>query len=303
MSALLVFVDGIGIGTPGAHNPFDGAAWSVLRPLSGRGDTLPDGWTLTKLDATLGVPGLPQSATGTGTLLTGVNISAAMGEHLCAFPDRRVRAIIEQHSVLRRARASGLRSAYLNAFPAERARTDAPVRRGACTCAALAGGGTLRTIDDLAQGRAALFDLTHEIARHFGVNVPYRTMTEAARSVARGLHEVDLALFELFLTDKAGHAQRVEWARWEIERTERFLDTLVEWLDPQSDNLVVVSDHGNLEDLSTRGHTLAKVPAFAWGHRARRIASGWLSLVDVAPGMLQIAGSNSRSCVDVAVAP
>lgn len=286
VSFLLVFVDGIGLGTAGPHNPFDGAARSVLAPLAGRGAAPPPGWTLVPLDATLGVPGLPQSATGTATLLTGVNVARAIGEHLWAFPDARVRAMIEEHSILRRAREHGRRVAYLNAFPPERARPDAPVRRGACTCAALAGGGRLYTFEDLRAGRAATFDLTHEVVRGHGVDLPLRTMDEAARAIAQGTHEVDLALFELFLTDKAGHSRDVTWGRHEVARTERFLDAVVHHLDPRVDTLLVVSDHGNLEDLSTRGHTLARVPALAWGHRAESLVRSWRDLTDVGRGVL-----------------
>jgi hypothetical protein len=257
-----------------------------LAPLAGRGASPPEGFWLTSLDASLGVPGLPQSATGTAAILTGVNVAKAIGEHLFAFPDRRVRAIIEEHSILRRVREAGRHSAYLNAFPADRARPDAPVPRGACTCAALAGGGRLYTLDDLHQGRAATFDLTHEVARAYGLSLARRTMDQAAQAVAAGAREVDLALFELFLTDKAGHAQDTTWARHEVARCERLLEALPRYLDPRRDTLVVVSDHGNLEDLSTRGHTLARVPCLTWGRGAGALAAGWRDLTDAGTGVL-----------------
>jgi hypothetical protein len=247
---------------------------------------VPKGWHLRAIDATLGVAGLPQSATGTGTLLTGVNVAQIIGEHLWAFPDRRVRAVIDEHSILRRAREAGARSVYLNAFPADRAAPDAQVPRGACTVAALAGGGSLLTLDALHEGRAATFDLTHEIARSFGLQLPLITIDEAAQSVARGAQAHDLALFELFLTDKAGHKQDVVWARHEVARTERFLQAVTHHLDPARDTLVVVSDHGNLEDLSTRGHTLANVPALAWGREAAALIEPWRDLTDVGRGVL-----------------
>lgn len=295
MSVLLVFIDGIGFGTAGAHNPFDGAARSVLAPLAGRGAGVPPGWSLVPLDASLGVPGLPQSATGTATLLTGVNVSRAIGEHLWAFPDARVRAVIEEHSILRRARERGLRTAYLNAFPPERAHPEARVPRGACTCAALAGGGTLRTLDALHAGYAATFDLTHEVARAYGLALPLRTMAQAAGAVAAGARGVDLALFELFLTDKAGHSQNVAWGRHEVARSERFLEALVQHLDPREDTVVVASDHGNLEDLSTRGHTLAAVPGLAWGHDAAALVHGWRDLTDVGNGIFAYVTGRARS--------
>lgn len=288
---LLVFVDGIGIGTPGPHNPFDHrGARSILRPLAGRGDPPPEGWHLRPLDATLGVEGLPQSATGTATILTGVNVARAIGEHLFAFPDARVRAIIDEHSMLLRARQRGASSAYLNAFTHERARDSEDrskkVHRGACTCAAIAGGGRLYTVDELREGRAALFDLTHEVVRSMGIDVPTRTMDEAARAVLNGARGVHLSLFELFLTDKAGHSQDTFFGRREVQRTERFLEALARIADPARDTIVVTSDHGNLDDLSFRGHTMAKVPALAWGRGARELIQEWTSITDIADALL-----------------
>lgn len=288
---LLVFVDGIGLGTPGAHNPFDqGGARSILAPLAGRSMRLPEGWTLRALDARLGVEGLPQSATGTATILTGTNVAQAIGEHLFAFPDARVRAILEERSILRRARDAGATSAYLNAFTVERARDSEDrsksVRRGACTCAAIAGGGSLYTLDDLDAGRAATFDLTHDVVRALGIDLAPRTMIDAARAVLRGAREVHLSLFELFLTDKAGHGQDTFVARREVQRTERFLEALTALADPERDTIIVVSDHGNLEDLSTRGHTFSSVPALAWGRRAAQLIGDWRSLADVGDAVL-----------------
>lgn len=288
---LIVFVDGIGLGTPGAHNPFDhGGARTVLAPLAGRGAQPPAGWTLRALDATLGIPGLPQSASGTATILTGVNVAKAIGEHLFAFPDARVRAIIDEHSILMRARRAGAKSAYLNAFTHDRARDSEDrsksVHRGACTCAAIAGGGRLYTLDDLARGRAATFDLVHDVVRGLGIDVPTRSMLDAARSVLAGAREAHLSLFELFLTDKAGHAQDTGFARREVARTERFLDALTSIANPMTDTIVVVSDHGNLDDLSTRGHTMARVPALAWGRDAQRLVQHWNSLEDIGEAVL-----------------
>lgn len=296
MALLFVFVDGIGLGTAGPHNPFDGAALSLLSPLAGRGARPPAGWTLRPLDAAMGVPGLPQSATGTASLLTGLRVPALMGEHQWAFPNAEVRALLEEHSILRNVRDAGLRTRYLNGFTPERAVKKE--QRGACTVAAQAGGGELCLLDAVEQGRAALFDLTHEVARGLGVPVGPRTMREAARAVARGAQEVELGLFELFLTDKAGHAQDLGWARREAQRTEDFLLALARELDPARDTVVVASDHGNLEDLSTRGHTEARVPCLSWGYRAEELTREWRDLADVGAGLRAEALARGRTVLD-----
>jgi 2,3-bisphosphoglycerate-independent phosphoglycerate mutase len=298
---LFVFVDGIGLGRPGAQNPFDGAPVRILAPCAGR-DSDDARLAVGSLDATLGYGGLPQSATGQAVLFTGNDAIGVAGGHRSGYPSRAVAELIGHRSLLRRAREAGLRAGFLNAFEPERAARLTRVTRGeepaprhrapsASALAALAGDGTLRTFEDVRASRAATFDLTGEVFRAFGLDAPEVTLEGAARNVARGAGELDVALFEMFLTDKAGHAQSVPWARQEIDRTERFLGALFDAVDSEEQLVVVTSDHGNLEDLSTRSHTRARVPLIAFGRSAGEFVRGAESLLDVAPRLLSQATS------------
>jgi hypothetical protein len=301
--ALVIFVDGIGMGRPGAQNPFDGSPIDVLRPLAGGAP--PGQLVYQEIDASLGHPGLPQSATGQATIFTGEDAMAVAGGHVSGFPTRALASLLADKSVLARARAAGLRAGLLNAYPAEHAARLARIARGeekaesrlrrphATTLAALAGGGALRTFDDARDGRAATFDLTGEVPRAFGLDAPPCTVAEAARAVARGASELDVAVFEMFLTDKAGHAQDVAFARAEILRVERFLQALFSEVDAGEQLVLVTSDHGNLEDLSTRSHTRAPVPLVAYG-RGKEAALGARSLLDVAPLLMMAASVDRR---------
>src|SRR6266550_750047 len=70
---LLFFIDGLGIGTRGPHNPFDGL--SDAAPLAIFHNELADipfAGILAPTDACLGIEGRPQSASGQTTILTGV---------------------------------------------------------------------------------------------------------------------------------------------------------------------------------------------------------------------------------------
>src|SRR5205085_9671094 len=62
----------------------------------------PLGGTLVRTDATLGVGGRPQSASGQTTILTGVNAPALLGYHKQGFPNASLREIIREHSVFLR---------------------------------------------------------------------------------------------------------------------------------------------------------------------------------------------------------
>jgi hypothetical protein len=300
MRALLVFIDGIGLGRPGAQNPFDGAPVNLLAPLAARdGDPRV---ALGALDATLGHPGLPQSATGQAAIFTGEDAVAVAGGHREGLPRGPVAELVLRSSLLARARAAGKRAALLNAFDEARAERLTQVARGhekatravrpsATALAGLAGGGVLRTMREARAGRAVPFDFTGEVCRTFGLDAPRWSLEDAGRILAAAAAEVDLALFETFLTDKAGHSQDVVWARREIVRVERFLGGLLDAIDPREQLVVVTSDHGNLEDLSTRSHTRAHVPLLAFGRGAADFVAGAVSLLDVAPRLLSRLGA------------
>src|SRR3972149_2735911 len=99
MSLLLVFLDGVGLGEADpAHNPWVVARTPTLRsllgrPLAGAERVDLNGTLLIPTDATLGVAGLPQSATGQTALLTGLNAPALVGRHVTAYPTTDLRAL------------------------------------------------------------------------------------------------------------------------------------------------------------------------------------------------------------------
>ena len=300
MRVLLVFVDGIGFGRPGPQNPFFETPLDVLAPLGGHDRTFP-GASLARVDASLGHPGLPQSATGQATIFTGTDAIALAGGHASGYPSPRLRELITRESFLGKARARGLRAKFLNAYDERRVRhienvlagTEKPNRRfppSASSVCGLSNGGALSTFDDLARGTAATFDLTGELLRAAGLDAPSLSIAQAARNIAAGAAENDVALFEMFLTDAAGHSQDTEWARDEAVRTDRFLRLLFEAIDPREQLVVVTSDHGNLEDLSVRTHTRAPVPLLAFGAGSADFTAGATSLLDVAPRLLSAAG-------------
>src|SRR5262245_56098703 len=88
---LLIFIDGVGFGTRGAHNPLDGLNSEFFSIFQGEDVRLPFDGHLAVTDARLGVDGLPQSATGQTTILTGVNAARLIGRHLHGYPSPRLK--------------------------------------------------------------------------------------------------------------------------------------------------------------------------------------------------------------------
>lgn len=302
MTVLFVFVDGVGAGRPDpATNPLARGDFLLSRFEDGSGAPLPGGGRATLVDACLGVEGRPQSATGQTTILTGENAAALLGRHLLGFPNPALRDLLRRRSLYRRLAEGGRRATFANAYPAaylralgfEVAEEEAltlrrRARASATTVAYAAGGGAFRTFADARVGRGLTHDLTARRAAELGLDLPLRTPEEAA-AILRGLAAgQDLAGFEFFETDEAGHAQSMERALDALGRLDAFLRALVAGLG-REDALVVVSDHGNLEDLSTRNHTLAPVALLGFGRAAGRVGEV-RDLTGVAPLLLDLAG-------------
>src|SRR3954471_10530407 len=108
-SLLLFFIDGLGIGTRGPHNPFDGLSGAApLANFENEDANVPFGGFLAPTDACLGIAGRPQSASGQTTILTGVNAAAAIGSHKQGFPNQALLDIIHQHSIFLQLRRAGV---------------------------------------------------------------------------------------------------------------------------------------------------------------------------------------------------
>ncbi|MHB8079563.1 MAG: alkaline phosphatase family protein [Candidatus Krumholzibacteriia bacterium] len=302
---VLVFVDGLGWGRPDpAVNPChaDGVRLFALPDVAalapGEAVPLPGGGHARPIDAVLGVAGIPQSATGQTTLLTGVNAQARLGRHLTGFPDAALRALLLESSLLKRVGERGLPAAFLNAYrplffqlPRER-----QLCLSATTVANLAAALPFRTLDDLRAGRAVYHDITGEELRQRGFDAPAITPEEAGRQLGREARRHAFTLFEYFRTDQAGHAQDAVRARRELVRIEAFLAGLLAELLPagapaDGDGevgplVLLTSDHGNVEDLSIRSHTRNPVPLMAWGAGAAALLAAVPDLAAVAPAIL-----------------
>ncbi len=294
----IVFVDGLGIGDPSPEtNPLVGASTGVLalyREELPR-KALPRGGMAVGIDACLGVEGIPQSATGQTTLLTGVNGARLVGRHLPGFPNRTLRRLLFERSLLRIARQMGLRAAFVNAYTRltnSESFEDLLPRVSATTMACLSAGQAFRTLEDLREGRAVYQDFTNEELRERGFHVPLWSPDTAGRILAEISAELELCLYEFFRTDRVGHKGDLERAKQVIAELEEFVDSLLSHIDFREQTVLVVSDHGNIEDLATPTHTRNLAFAAAWGWGAEELVSACSSLEDVHPAILRSLAGN-----------
>jgi len=284
-SVLLIFIDGVGIGTRGAHNPLDGLESEFFSIFHGEDARLPFDGEIAETDARLGVEGLPQSATGQTAILTGVNAAQLIGRHLHGYPSPRLKQALAEHSVYKKLIAQGSSVTFANAYT--RSYLDNPPRFvSATTVAAQTAGVRLRLLEDLQEGRAVSHDFTNRFLIERGFEVDICTPEVAGERLARLAADHDFTLYEHFITDRIGHMQRHDLARDHLSDLTRFVRAVLETADLSRQTVVLTSDHGNIEDLSTRSHTLNPVATLAFGRARERVAASVRSLTDITPAIV-----------------
>ena len=298
MPVLLIFIDGLGIGTRGEHNPLALLAPEVASPLAvfqGEVPSLPFGGVLVSTDARLGVEGRPQSASGQTTILTGVNAPAALGYHKQGFPNEEMRQIINRHSIFLQLQRAGVGpNVFTNTYT--RKFFDARPRWvSATTTAVEAAGMRFNTVEDMRAGRAVYHDFTNRLLRETSdPEAPTRTPEEAASILAGVARAHAFTLYEYFITDRVGHDQNFGGALEVLAGLARFVRAVLSELDLTRQTVMLTSDHGNVEDLSSRSHTLNDVPTLAWGPGRHTVARRVRTLADITPTILELLAKEAR---------
>jgi hypothetical protein len=154
-------------------------------------------------------------------------------------------------------------------------------------------GLPLFTTEDLLAGQAISADLTGQGWRdRLGhPEIPILSPIEAGQRLADLSAGLDFAFFEYWLTDYAGHEQDLEAAIRLLEQFDAVLGGLLDAWDDENGLILLTSDHGNLEDVSTRRHTANPVPLLLVGsNEARKRFASIKNLTGIAPGILNLLG-------------
>jgi hypothetical protein len=312
MRVLFIFLDGIGLGgNDPAINPLARAKMPNLNALLDGRSLLKDAApfagkyaTLLAIDPAVGVDGLPQSATGQAILLTGKNIPVEIGYHYGPKPNPEVAAYLNGETLFSRCVETGKKTALLNAYPPRYFHgIDSGKRNYSSIPMAVTNAGlALFTQEDFYEGRAMPADFTGEGWRSFlgFSDSPLMNPHEAGRKLVSLAMEYDFSLFEYWASDYAGHKQQMETAVGLMETFDGVLGGVEEERRKRKEGLkgegemmkdellvLVTSDHGNMEDLSTRKHTDAHVPALVIGEKSAReeFTRGMTDLTHIAPAI------------------
>lgn len=223
------------------------------------------------IDATLEVPGLPQSATGQTTIYTGQNAPEFLGKHQSGFANGSLRQLIDRYGLFSQALALGRTATLANAYSPEYFYAIAERRRrySVCTLLNLSAGLPFRMQYEYDQGEAIFWNIIGNAAPD-QLRKPISPAT-AGQRLAQLSGRYGVTLFECYLCDYAGHAQDWERAVTYLQRIDAFLESAIAHLPPHV-TLIITSDHGNVEDLSTKRHTRNPVPLIAIGPEAAAFA-------------------------------
>jgi hypothetical protein len=303
---IFIFLDGVGIGQKIKKNPFFTVRLPYL-PFYEGGLKLPDGTPVKLIDATLGTDGLPQSGSGQTSIYTGINIPQLIGEHKGSYPTRIMRVHLREKNILTQLKSKGIDAVFINAYPVySRIFKDPHIqikptgefhfspafprqfrrRISATSCMMVATGQQVFNEEDIIAEKSIFQEYTNRWLIEKGLKVPEFTPQKAAEILYNALQERDFVLYEYFQTDLYAHRHSFEDQLRLIENLNQFLARLFELLDPETETLLITSDHGNLEDHTTRSHTRNPVPLITWGIDAESIRNSINDLTHITPAIV-----------------
>lgn len=272
---IVLFLDGVGLGCPGRHNPLSETTSMPFLSAQFNQCLLTGLYHQTEsclakpIDATLQIEGLPQSATGQTTIYTGRNAPKFLGRHQTGFANGSLRILIDESGLFKQIMALGGTATLANLYsPAYfEAIAHRKLRYSVCTLLNLSVGLPFRMQYEYERGQAIYWDITGELAHDRGLCQRIISPEEAGTRLSElGQHHT-VTVFECYLPDFTGHAQDFEKSLSCLQRIDRFIQSTINSL-PSQVTLIITSDHGNVEDLSTKRHTFNPVPLLVFGPHA-----------------------------------
>jgi len=294
----LFFIDGIGLCQKESPISYLFTKITGKKLIAGTQPDFFDSGVICSADATLNVSGRPQSATGQATIFTGINASEYLGYHLTALPNEKLVELIEEQSLMKSLGEQGVIVTSANMYSAEFFQKRAARRRNAFPVSTLtikASGVPFRYYSDYEKGEAVFADITNRLIRERGYDIEEITPETAAENLLNILKENQFVFFEYFMTDVYGHKRNKEKLKESVDILNRFTETV--WAGVKNDDtaILIISDHGNSEDLTIGDHTSNDVPAILLTKNkdeSINFANLIYSLVDIYPWVLKYFSTN-----------
>ncbi|MCB9454704.1 MAG: hypothetical protein H6671_01815 [Anaerolineaceae bacterium] len=300
MHILMVFLDGIGLGEDNpAVNPFAVATMPTLtaltngqRWLKGIGEQHSPHAVFIPTDPRLGVPGRPQSATGQAAILTGVNVPQLIGEHYGPKPNPPIRELLAKDNFFKQMVSQGKTAALLEAYPPRwhEVVNSGKRLRASYQEAAYQAGVPIFDEKAIYQQDALAGDWTGQGWRdELGyTDTPVYSPQEAGRKMVELSRRYTFAFFPHWFTDIIGHRGPLEDGVRLLELFDGVMTGAMETWNDDEGLIIITSDHGNMEDVSSRTHTENDVPTLIIGAAKTAFAEGLHDLTGFVPRMAEL---------------
>ena len=298
---VFLFVDGLGIGKKDESNPFFVKEFPFFENLFRKFTYY--------TDPRMNQEGLPQSATGQTAIYTGYNAPKYIGKHKEGFPCSKLKKLIKEESIFKKLIELNYKPAFANTYLIDDIEDIIKSRYvSVTTYMTITSLGKVRSLKELVKGEGVFQDIENRmIANEEIFEGRYKRMfpnieekidatllkqvkpispEKAARNLLKVAKKNHFTLFEYFQTDIAGHKQDMEMAIEKLTLLETFIAEIVNSLNLNKDTLFIISDHGNIEDLSIPTHTYNKVPFVVMG-KARKFIKNPVFLHEIAPQIIE----------------
>jgi phosphopentomutase len=293
----MIFIDGVGIGKKDfEYNPFFRKGFKTFEKIFGETPHLEnqylskDGIYCFPIDANLGVEGLPQSGTGQVSIFCGMNAAKFVGKHFGPFPYSTTIPVIEKENIFKSIKDKNRKAYFANAYPKvffdyiESGKTRLSTTSVSCRLS----GVKLNGVEEVINGTALTAEITNERwNKKLNYKLDVITPETAAKRLLKISGENDFTLYEFFLTDHLGHGRIADEFNTIFDNLDKFLLTILSEINQTKMTLIICSDHGNIEDLSVKTHTLNPALTITAGKFAKEISNDIHDLTEIKPTILK----------------
>ena len=279
----MIFLDGVGIGKADYQfNPFFKFGFNTFTKIFGQipsleNRVLKNGEAfLFPADARLGVEGFPQSGTGQTSIFCGINAAKFVGKHFGPYPYSTLIPVLKEKSIFKYFLDKNKKVSFANAYPKIffDYLKSGKSRLGVTAISCLQNNIRFNTSTDVRKGKAITAEITNE---SWNIKLGYKLREIKPQTAARRLLNIarnnSFTLYEYYLTDYVGHGRYDGEIEQFMKILDDFLNTVITELD-RNITLVICSDHGNIEDLSVKTHTLNPALTITAGKYAEQLFKG-----------------------------
>ncbi|NOX19112.1 MAG: metalloenzyme [Chlorobi bacterium] len=293
----MIFLDGVGIGEKDSKkNPFFKFGFETFENIFGEIPSLEKPELKSKniflkgIDATLGVEGLPQSGTGQTSIFAGVNAQKLIGKHFGPFPYSTLIPILKEKSIVSDFRRLGYSVEFANAYPEIffKYLRSGKRRLGAIARMMRENEIEIKDVSFLENGKALSAEIDNFLwAEKLKYDLPIIKPETAAERLLEISSRNQLTIFEHFHTDHLGHGRIKDKFNRLFSTLDKFLLSVLRNYNESKQTIVICSDHGNIEDLSTKRHTTNPALFIAAGKNAEEIFYGVNGIDEIKKALLK----------------